>query len=234
MQKLRPYIMPGLLLFHLMLLCVMIFTAREGHGFSPETTTVWATVFSSLFLTALWAGLGSEPWTLRIPGCGALAALCWIGFRVLLEQMMPKEEAEWVVLPLVAWIVLVGLLLCLRAIPFLERRIVLMPTPSGANDRRPAYSLTRGILIVVATWGGVFLLSKDSHHWVGLAPALERWVFRGRNHRRGVRASHDDLCRSDLNTVGRLDVLSSSLDTASVGCDGVGCCGERRSKRKGQ
>ena len=177
MQKLRPYIMPGLLLFHLMLLCVMIFTAREGHGFSPETTTVWATVFSSLFLTALWAGLGSEPWTLRIPGCGALAALCWVGFRVLLEQMMPKEEAEWVVLPLVAWIVLVGLLLCLRVIPFLKWRIVLMPTRSGATDSRPAYSLTRGLLIVVATWGGVFLLSKDSHHWVGLAPALERWAF---------------------------------------------------------
>ena len=177
MQKLRPYIMPGLLLFHLMLLCVMIFTTREVHEFSLVHATVLAMVFSSLFLTALWAGLGSEPWTLRIPGCGALAALYWVGCRVLLERMMPKQEAELLVLPLVAWVVLVGLLLCLRVIPFLKWRIVLMPSPSGAADSRPTYSLTRGILIVVATWGGVFLLSKDSHHWVGLASALETWVF---------------------------------------------------------
>ncbi|MBI83469.1 MAG: hypothetical protein CMJ81_09755 [Planctomycetaceae bacterium] len=177
MQKLGPYTMPGLLLFHLVLLCVTIFTAREVHEFPPGAATVWAVVFSSLFLTALWAGLGSEPWTLRIPGCGALAALCWVCFRVLLEQMMPKQEAELVVLPLVAWVVLVGLLLCLRVIPFLKWRIVLMSTLSGATDSRPAYSLTRGVLIVVATWGGVFLLSKDSHHWFGLASALERWVL---------------------------------------------------------
>ncbi|MBI82494.1 MAG: hypothetical protein CMJ81_04795 [Planctomycetaceae bacterium] len=169
MQKLRPYIMPGLLLFHLMLLCVMIFIAPEvgDKEFSLVDVTVLSMVFSSLFLTALWAGLGSEPWALRIPGCGALAALYWVGFRILLERMsLPLGGDELVVFPPVAWVVLVGLLLCLRVIPFLKWRIVLNPSPSEAADSRPlTYSLTHGILIVVATWGGVFVLLKDSHLW---------------------------------------------------------------------
>ena len=40
MQKLRPYIIPGLFLFHLVLLCVMIFTVRGydlNSGLNPLT-----------------------------------------------------------------------------------------------------------------------------------------------------------------------------------------------------
>ena len=54
MQKLRPYIIPGLFLFHLVMLCVMIFTVRgdaEWHD-SPQYT---ASFLSQLLLTALWA-----------------------------------------------------------------------------------------------------------------------------------------------------------------------------------
>ena len=179
MQKLRPYVLPGLFVFHLVLLCVWIFTGPTDE--SPwdvyELEELWvfsslAILVSQLFLTALWAGLGSEPWTLRIPGCGVLAALIWVGGRIRLERMKeqlnesPDELIEFLVVPLVAWSVLVGLLHCLRVIPFLKWQIVLRASPSAAADSPPlTYSLTHSVLIVVATWGGVFLLLKDIHHW---------------------------------------------------------------------
>ena len=72
--------------------------------------------------------------------------------------------------PLIVWIVLVSLLLCLRGIPFFKWRIALQPTspdlPSSQN------SLTRGILIVVATWAGVLMLLKDSWPWSAAATAI--------------------------------------------------------------
>ena len=115
MQKLRPYIIPGLFLFHLVLLCVMIFTVR---GYDPsdsrnpltEFPQYTASLLSQFFLTALWAGLGSGPWSLRIPGCGALAALSWIGFSITFQDpsifVSPGFGFEWIlalVVPLVAW-----------------------------------------------------------------------------------------------------------------------------------
>ena len=100
MQKLRPYIIPGLFLFHLVLLCVMIFTVRgyNTHVYSnyfvvPDPTEFpqyTASLLSQLFLTALWVGLGSGPWPLRISGCGALAVLSWIGFRITFQVTESK------------------------------------------------------------------------------------------------------------------------------------------------
>ena len=70
--------------------------------------------------------------------------------------------------PLVAWIVLVTLLLCLRVIPSLGWRIALQPTTPGRTPGPRNDSLTRGMLIVVATWGGVLMLLKDSFPWSAL------------------------------------------------------------------
>ena len=50
MQKLRPYIMLGLFLFHLVLLCVMIFTV-------PIDRSGW----DSIYLQLLWV------FTIRVP-----------------------------------------------------------------------------------------------------------------------------------------------------------------------
>ena len=64
----------------------------------------------------------------------------------------------------IAWVVLVGRLLCLRVLPFLKWQIVLRPSPSETIDNPPVtYSLTRGMLIVIAIWAGVFTLFKATH-----------------------------------------------------------------------
>ena len=75
--------------------------------------------------------------------------------------------------PLIGWIVLVSLLLCLRGIPFLKWRFALQPTLAGPHSNQPRRdSLTRGILIVVASWASVLMLLKDSWPWSGAATAI--------------------------------------------------------------
>ena len=64
MQKLRPYIIPGLFLFHLVLLCVMIFTGYDPNSVKDlltDSPPYAASLLSQFLLTALWAGLGSGP-----------------------------------------------------------------------------------------------------------------------------------------------------------------------------
>ena len=177
MQRLRPYVLPGLFLFHLMTLCVMVFTAGPiGDPANPLDTGVASaiTVYSQFVLTALWAGWGSSPWVLRIPGWGAMAALNWLSFTLILKRIDPNfprdgsEIWQFAVAPLVVWIVLVTLLLCLRVILSLRWHIALQPTTSGRTPGPRNDSLTRGMLIVVATWGGVLMLLKDSLPWSAL------------------------------------------------------------------
>ena len=168
MQKLRPYVLPGLFAFHLVTLCVLFAAVSRQN----EAAAVMAgfTILSQFFLTALFAGLGTGSWSLRIPSWAALAALSWFCFVVLMVhaeggRLFRSPEMVWALplAPPIGWIVLVSLLLCLRGIPFFKWRIALQPTspdlPSSQN------SLTRGILIVVATWAGVLSLLKDSWRW---------------------------------------------------------------------
>ena len=70
MQKLRPYVLPGLFAFHLVTLCVL-FTAVSRQN---EAAAVMAgfTILSQFFLTALFAGLGTGSWSLQIPSRAAL------------------------------------------------------------------------------------------------------------------------------------------------------------------
>ena len=78
MQKLRPYVLPGLFVFHLMTVCVLL-TTVSGED-KPSAIAGFVTLSSQFFLTALFAGLGSASWALRIPSWGALAALSWLSF----------------------------------------------------------------------------------------------------------------------------------------------------------
>ncbi len=82
MQKLRPYVLPGLFAFHLVTLCVLF----TGVSRQNEAAAVMAgfTILSQFFLTALFAGLGTGSWSLRIPSWGAIAALSWFCFVVLM------------------------------------------------------------------------------------------------------------------------------------------------------
>ena len=80
MQKLRPYIIPGLFLFHLLLLCAMILTSPTTELSRGQLRGLYGSnylliMYSQLFLTAVWAGWGPEPLIQRLPGCAAMAAL---------------------------------------------------------------------------------------------------------------------------------------------------------------
>ena len=82
MRKLRPYFLPGLFVFHLVVLCVTLATVSLSglRRNDPSTIAVFVTLFSQFFLTAFFAGLGPGSWSLRIPSWGALAALSWLSF----------------------------------------------------------------------------------------------------------------------------------------------------------
>ena len=160
MQKLRPYFLPGLFVFHLVVLCVMLaIVSLSGlRRNDPSTIAVFVTLFSQFFLTAFFAGLGPGSWSLRIPSWGALAALSWLSlvfFAVHSDGRAPDIEFVWGVAlaPPICWTVLVTLLLCLRGIPFFKWRISLQPTSPDLPSSQD--SLTRGILVVVASWAGV-------------------------------------------------------------------------------
>ena len=173
MQKLRPYVLPGLFTFHLVVLCVLLSTVSRKNETSEMTAVV--TIFSQFLLTALFAGLGTGPWALRIPSWGALAALTWfsfIFFATRSDGKGPPDDAVWGVAlaPIIGWIVLVTLLLCLRGIPFLKWRFALQPTLAAPQSHQD--SLTRGILIVVASWAGVLMFLKDSWPWSAAATAI--------------------------------------------------------------
>ena len=171
MQKLRPYFLPGLFVFHLVVLCVMLATdSGPSAGGTVKTASMAAivTVVSQFFLTALFAGLGSGSLALRIPSWGALAGLSWLSsvfVAVRWAGRPPNNNLLWGVAlaPIIGWIVLVTLLLCLRGIPFLKWRFALQPTLAAPQSHQD--SLTRGILIVVASWAGVLMLLKDSWPW---------------------------------------------------------------------
>ena len=181
MQRLRPYVLPGLFVFHLVVLCVTLAAVSTQN----EAAAVVArfAIVSQFFLTALFAGLGSGAWSLRIPSWGALAALSWLSFAffaVHSEGSAPgfkggNNNALWgcVLAPPVCWTVLVTLLLGLRGIPFLKWRFALQPTLAAPQSNQPHQdSLTRGILIVVASWAGVLMLLKDSWPWSAAATAI--------------------------------------------------------------
>ena len=173
MQKLRPYFLPGLFVFHLVVLCVMLaIVSGPSAGGTVKTASMAAivTVVSQFFLTALFAGLGSGSLALRIPSWGALAGLSWLSYIFFLVQLTgrPRGNTVWQLplLFLIAWVVLVTLLLLLRVTPFLKWRVALQSTLAAPqSDQLHQDSLTRGLLIVVATWAGVLMLLKDSWPW---------------------------------------------------------------------
>ena len=179
MQKLRPYVLPGLFVFHLVLMFTAIAAAPTPNG-NPRTENSLISVgmfllFPQFFLTALFAGLGPGSWSLRIPSWGALATLSWLTGGVftaagILPQLAEREVNEFLSAftlgPLIGWGVLVTLLLILRVIPFLKWRIALQPASPKLEASQPRQdSLTRGILITVATWAGILMLFKDSWYF---------------------------------------------------------------------
>ena len=174
MQKLRPYVLPGLVLFHLVVLCTMLATASHSFGFRVSAI---ATIASQFFLTALFAGLGPGPAVLRIPSWSALAALSWFSFVYFStnESGAPNQRDTFLVVSvaLLAWTTLVMLLLLLRVIPFLKWRVVKQLT---LPDIRPCkVAAMRGILIIAATWFGVSMLLKDSWPWSALVSGQTLW-----------------------------------------------------------
>ena len=95
MQKLRPYVLPGLFVFHLVVLC-MTLAAVSRQNEAAEVVAV-VTIVSQFFLTALFAGLGSGSWSLRIPSWGALAALSWLSlvFFAVHSEGKPTGNDVW-------------------------------------------------------------------------------------------------------------------------------------------
>ena len=171
MQKLRPYAIPGLFVFHLV---VMLSTVSGGNEAAEVVGTF--TIVSQFFLTALFAGLGSGPWALRVPGWGSLATLSWLSFVFFAVKWSgaPRSDAAWrsPLVFLITWIVLVTLLLLLRVMPFLKWRIVSQTTLATFPPKKD--SVTRGTLVVVATWGGVLMLLKDSWPWPKVATGFRQ------------------------------------------------------------
>ena len=181
MQKLRPYVLPGLFVFHLVVLCSVIL-AGPTESLQPKFkdtsplemlvfVTVCCTLGSQWILTGLWAGWGTHPWVLRVPSCAALATLIWISGSVVVQRVSEaasrQNEMERVLLTMFSgWFFLVTALLCFRCVPALRWQLTLRGTNAGSLSRRRAHrSLTRGILIVVAVWAGVLVLLKDSQPW---------------------------------------------------------------------
>ena len=186
MQKLRPYVLPGIFVFHLMTVWVVFSTisplSDQNNPTSLEKVRLLVCVLaltSQFFLTALGAGWGAGSWVLRIPSWAALAALSLLSFVVFMlhysEGDVQGSEMVWgiVLAPLIGWIVLVAFLLFLRVIPFLKWRIALQPMPPDSQSRQPRQSsVTRGILIVVAAWAGVMIMVKDSWPWSEMVAEL--------------------------------------------------------------
>ena len=185
MQKLRPYVLPGIFVFHLLTVWVVFSTisplSDQNNPTSLELVRILVCLLaltSQFFLTALGAGWGAGSWVLRIPSWGALAALTWfsfIFFATCLDGKGPPDDALWEValVPLIGWIVLVAFLLFLRVIPFLKWQIALQPMPPDSQSRQPHKdSVTRGILIVVAAWAGVMIMVKDSWPWSEMVAEL--------------------------------------------------------------
>ena len=85
MQKLRPYVLPGLFAFHLVTLCVLFAAVSRQN----EAAAVMAgfTILSQFFLTALFAGLGTGSWSLRITSWAALATLSWLSIVFIVVHM---------------------------------------------------------------------------------------------------------------------------------------------------
>ncbi len=82
MQKLRPYLLPGSFVFHLLTVWVVLSTVSplsdQNNPTSLELVRILVCVLaliSQFFLTALGAGWGAGSWVLRIPSWAALAAL---------------------------------------------------------------------------------------------------------------------------------------------------------------
>lgn len=189
MQKLRPYVLPGLFVFHVLFLVVIVASSATASEASPPFQSVWfytvlMTLASQLCLTALGAAWGSEPWPLRLPGWGALAALSWFALVLVCgEDWTARSPARllhdnrdvvvrWGALG--SWFLLVGLLLGLRMMPFLRWQIVPGNAPSvpvGSPVR--ATSLRRSILLVLGVWCGVLVLLSNVDRWVGLGADAE-------------------------------------------------------------
>ncbi|MEE3369619.1 MAG: leucine-rich repeat domain-containing protein [Planctomycetota bacterium] len=175
MAYLRLAIVPGMMVLHLGLLCAMVLVSQT-RTWDTNIEFLWVgtafcIVLSQFFLTALWAGLGPEPWPLRISSCGALAVVIWIAFLVFIlgpdkHRLKDTQLIELTLGPLLAWMILAGLLLVLRATPWLHCRIAIHHRSSGTDmeDER-SDSLTRGLMLLIITCSGVAALLQDSLPW---------------------------------------------------------------------
>ena len=70
MQKLRPYVLPGIFVFHLLTVWVVFSTisppSDQNNPTSLELVRIlvcWLALISQFFLTALFAGLGAGGWS---------------------------------------------------------------------------------------------------------------------------------------------------------------------------
>ena len=196
MQKLRLYVLPGLFVFHVLLLVVIIASSATASAASPPLQSVWfwtvlMTLASQLCLTALGAAWGSEPWPLRLPGWGALAALSWFALVLVcgedwtarFPERLLRDNGDAVVrwTALGSWLLLVGLLLGLRMMPFLRWQIVPGAVPSVPVDSAVrATSLRRSMLLVLGVWCGVLVLLSNVDRWVGVGAEFEpdSWMYR--------------------------------------------------------
>ena len=192
MNKVRLCLLPSFFIFQWALLCVLL--PLNTPELRPESAALLrisglGLLLSHWFLAALGAGWGPDPWILRIPAWTAVATLSWINlvlFGLRSAGSLPAEQdsrMEMVLGPLIAWIVLTGLLLGLRAIRRWKWRVALPATASGLRLPHPRIAL-RELPIMVAIWGGVGLLLKDSFPWshlqiAKLGSTREFWAYCG-------------------------------------------------------
>ena len=84
MQRFRPLLLPGLFLLHLVALLAVVGLAPTEPDWALLLFVILPVPLGQLMLTAIWAGSGSEPALVRVPGCAVLAALCCLVSFVVL------------------------------------------------------------------------------------------------------------------------------------------------------
>ena len=184
MQKLKPYLLPGLLGFYVLFSVSMILVGKqvEDAG-SPNTANPvfmasWLGLISQLVLVAVWAGFGPEPWLQRLPLCTLCGLLSLLAFEQTFYLMFGHtsyhyEGSDPIVPVLLGCPILVAWLCCLRAIPWLSWQIVRQPQ-QPLQHHPINWSTSRGRTILLAATACGTLIAAD---WAVIPGGFFRLIF---------------------------------------------------------
>ena len=184
MQKLKPYLLPGLLGFYVLFSVSMILVGKqvEDAG-SPNTANpvfmaCLLGLVSQLVLVAVWAGFGPEPWLQRLPLCTFCGLLSLLAFEQTFYLMFGHTSYHYgrsdpIVLVLLGCPFLVAWLCCLRALPWFSWQIVRQPQPALPHHPRNS-STSRGRTILLTATACGILFASD---WAVIPGGFVRLIF---------------------------------------------------------